>query len=143
MPFSLQKMTFDDECVVYSETNDEVMRRFGFRRPAVEDYELERWCVDTERKIYIFRMKRVDPRLPRVRYLMSVEGEPVVFELDQADAFDVVATLRFVPESLQGHEGELQALYQEGFAAGADEFVGWPSKYGPVNMSFAQAGGNL
>ena len=139
MAFTLQKMTFDDEHVVYSEKNDEVLRAFCYRRPAVKEYELERWSVDAERHTYVYRMNRVDPRLPRVRYLMAVEGEPVVIELDKEGEFDVVASFRFVAESLRGREPELQTLFQEGFTAGADEYIGWPSRFGPVTMRFAQS----
>ena len=101
---------------------------------------LRGWAIDRERQIFLFRIKNVDPREPSLHFLLSIEGELVIFEINKAQATDVTATIRFIDESLRNRVPEVQKLFEEGFRAGAEEFVGFFWKFGEINVAFAQDG---
>ena len=134
MTFTLEKMTKNDENIVYSASKGKTL--FGL----VRRDRLDGWSVDRDRGMYVYRLRPSDPRLPRARYILSIEDELVIFELDKEGALDVTAKILLLPAPMTGREVELQELFKEGFTAGAAEFIGYESQFGEVRMSFAQQG---
>lgn len=135
MTFKLETMTMVDANNAYSSSKGKSI--FGLVVRSSSDGTLDRWSVDHDRGLYIYWLRRSGPRLPRVRYMLSIEGELVIFELDKAGALAVTAKLLHLPGALEGRETELQEIFKEGFTVGADEFIGFECKFGEVQMSFA------
>lgn len=132
MTFKLKEMTIADDDFVANEINEKFDKKFGYFKKG----HSEPWLIDSERNFFIFCMRWWDPREPRTRYILSLDGEIAVIKLNKPWSLDVVATILFMSETLSGREVEVQALFAEGFQIGAPAFVGHESEFGPVQITF-------
>ena len=138
MAFRLEKMTRDNENDVFLAFKDLKVSSLVIRSKTAG--RLESWVIDRDLEMYIYRLHNVDPRGPRKRFLLSLKNELVVFEIDKVNSLDVTATIVRLPAILKDREAELKAFFQDGFTVGAEEFIGYESQFGPVQMKFAQPG---
>ncbi|MFB9245869.1 hypothetical protein IV454_03320 [Massilia antarctica] len=136
MTFRLEEMTMDDEAIVYSKTNKDLICKFGWAARSSTPGRLESWAIDHERALSLLRLRQPDPREPRTRFLLSIEGELVVFGIDRDLSPQVTASILHLPPKLAVREPELQALFAQAFEAGADIFV-LIVGFVPVSVSFA------
>ncbi|MDQ1829716.1 hypothetical protein [Massilia scottii] len=141
MTFKLEEMTMDDETIVYSKTNSELIRKFGWAARSSTPSRLESWVVDHERSLSLLSLRQPDPREPRTRFLLLIEGELVVFGIDRDMSRSVEASILHLPPKLAGREPELQALFAQAFEAGAAYVVGTFADDVPVTVAFASEKG--
>lgn len=133
MVFKLEEMTLEDEQFVFSEKKEKLPLGVGFVRRGRSDF----WALDRERNFFIFQLKSIDPREPKLHYILSLDGELAVIKLNEAASLIVTASVLYLPETLKGREAEVQAIFAEGFQVGAPAFVGYEGESEPVQMVFS------